>query len=166
MMLALLAFEVTVYRHQELYRLRCNKVPPRSRTLFHDISRHHLDQSVLSCAKYFLNYVFYKFGLEVSGRRHSSERHEKLEGGVGGGDRNGQLTFVCVSDLFPFGSQRDRSADGSLCRRPRLGAHLHPVQAQQEANRFAVAKVLLLPVGALVPPVSLVYWIPACRLQR
>lgn len=85
MMLALLAFEVTVYRHQELYRLRCNKVPPRSRTLFHDISRHHLDQSVLSCAKYFLNYVFYKFGLEVSGRRHSSERHEKLEGGVGGG---------------------------------------------------------------------------------
>uniref|UniRef100_A0A3Q2YRV2 Piezo TM25-28 domain-containing protein n=1 Tax=Hippocampus comes TaxID=109280 RepID=A0A3Q2YRV2_HIPCM len=65
MTLALLAFEVTVYRHQELYRLRCNKVPPRSGTLFRDISRHHLDQSVLSCAKYFLNYVFYKFGLEI-----------------------------------------------------------------------------------------------------
>ncbi|XP_061522396.1 piezo-type mechanosensitive ion channel component 2-like isoform X3 [Phycodurus eques] len=65
MMLALLAFEVTVYRHQELYRLRCNKVPPPTRTLFHDISRRHLDQNVLSCTKYFLNYFFYKFGLEM-----------------------------------------------------------------------------------------------------
>ncbi|XP_041817254.1 piezo-type mechanosensitive ion channel component 2-like isoform X2 [Chelmon rostratus] len=65
MMLALLAFEVTVHRHQELYRLRHNKVPPPTRTLFHDITRCHLDDSVLSCVKYFLNYFFYKFGLET-----------------------------------------------------------------------------------------------------
>ncbi|XP_061661347.1 piezo-type mechanosensitive ion channel component 2-like isoform X2 [Syngnathoides biaculeatus] len=65
MMLALLAFEVTVYRHQELYRLRGNKVPPPTRTLFRDIGRRHLDQNVLSCTKYFVNYFFYKFGLEV-----------------------------------------------------------------------------------------------------
>ncbi|XP_034416405.1 piezo-type mechanosensitive ion channel component 2-like [Cyclopterus lumpus] len=65
MMLALLAFEVTVYRHQELYRLRRNEVPPPTRTLFHDITRCHLDSSVLSCIKYFLNYFFYKFGLET-----------------------------------------------------------------------------------------------------
>ncbi|XP_063768773.1 piezo-type mechanosensitive ion channel component 2-like isoform X2 [Eleginops maclovinus] len=65
MMLALLAFEVTVYRHQELYRLRCNEVPPPTRTLFHDITRRHLDDGVLSCTKYFLNYFFYKFGLET-----------------------------------------------------------------------------------------------------
>ncbi|XP_027137598.1 piezo-type mechanosensitive ion channel component 2 isoform X3 [Larimichthys crocea] len=65
MMLALLAFEVTVYRHQELYRLRRNKVPPTTRTLFHDITRRHLDDSVLNCVKYFLNYFFYKFGLET-----------------------------------------------------------------------------------------------------
>ncbi|KAI3355619.1 hypothetical protein L3Q82_018446, partial [Scortum barcoo] len=65
MMLALLAFEVTVYRHQELYRLHRNEVPPPTRTLFHDITRHHLDDSVLSCIKYFLNYFFYKFGLET-----------------------------------------------------------------------------------------------------
>lgn len=65
MMLALLAFEVTVYRHQELYRLRRNKVPPPTKTLFHDVTRSHLDSSVLSCIKYFLNYFFYKFGLEV-----------------------------------------------------------------------------------------------------
>ncbi|KAJ4923967.1 hypothetical protein JOQ06_028222 [Pogonophryne albipinna] len=65
MMLALLAFEVTVYRHQELYRLHRNEVPPPTRTLFHDITRHHLDDGVLSCTKYFLNYFFYKFGLET-----------------------------------------------------------------------------------------------------
>ncbi|TMS01193.1 Piezo-type mechanosensitive ion channel component 2 [Larimichthys crocea] len=56
---------VTVYRHQELYRLRRNKVPPTTRTLFHDITRRHLDDSVLNCVKYFLNYFFYKFGLET-----------------------------------------------------------------------------------------------------
>uniref|UniRef100_A0A3Q1EK08 Piezo-type mechanosensitive ion channel component 2-like n=1 Tax=Acanthochromis polyacanthus TaxID=80966 RepID=A0A3Q1EK08_9TELE len=65
MMLALLAFEVTVYRHQELYRLRRNKVPPPTRTLFHDITRRHLDDGVMSCVKYFLNYYFYMFGLET-----------------------------------------------------------------------------------------------------
>ncbi|XP_069368065.1 piezo-type mechanosensitive ion channel component 2-like isoform X1 [Paralichthys olivaceus] len=65
MMLALFAFEVTVYRHQELYRLRHKKVPPPTRTLFHDITRRQLDDNVLSCLKYFLNYFFYKFGLET-----------------------------------------------------------------------------------------------------
>ncbi|XP_041824079.1 piezo-type mechanosensitive ion channel component 2-like [Melanotaenia boesemani] len=64
-MLALLAFEVTIYRHQELYRLRHNKVPPPTRTFFHDITRCHLDNCVLSCMKFFLNYFFYKFGLET-----------------------------------------------------------------------------------------------------
>ncbi|KAF7643979.1 hypothetical protein LDENG_00230120 [Lucifuga dentata] len=65
MMLALLAFEVTIYRHQELYRLRGNKTPPPTRTLFHDVTRCHLDDNLLSCSKYFLNYFFYKFGLET-----------------------------------------------------------------------------------------------------
>uniref|UniRef100_A0A3Q3MXJ6 Uncharacterized protein n=1 Tax=Mastacembelus armatus TaxID=205130 RepID=A0A3Q3MXJ6_9TELE len=64
-MLALLAFEVTVYRHQVLYRLRRNNIPPPTRTLFHDITRSHLDDNMLSCIKYFLNYFFYKFGLET-----------------------------------------------------------------------------------------------------
>lgn len=65
MMLALLAFEVTIYRHQKLYRLRHNQLTPPTRTLFHNITRRHLDDGVLSCIKYFLNYFFYKFGLEV-----------------------------------------------------------------------------------------------------
>ncbi|XP_077592655.1 piezo-type mechanosensitive ion channel component 2-like isoform X2 [Stigmatopora nigra] len=64
-LLALLALEVTVSRHQQLYRLRANKVPPPSRTLFHDVARRHLDRDLASCGKYFLNYFFYKFGLET-----------------------------------------------------------------------------------------------------
>ncbi|KAM3860328.1 piezo-type mechanosensitive ion channel component 2-like [Diretmus argenteus] len=64
-MLALLALEVTIYRHQELYRLRGNVVPPPTRSLFNDITRQHLDDGLLNCAKYFVNYFFYKFGLET-----------------------------------------------------------------------------------------------------
>ncbi|XP_059901310.1 piezo-type mechanosensitive ion channel component 2-like isoform X1 [Gadus macrocephalus] len=64
-MLALLAFEVTIYRHQELYRLRSNVPPHPTRTLFHDITRQHLDDGLLNCMKYFANYFFYKFGLET-----------------------------------------------------------------------------------------------------
>ncbi|XP_058619112.1 piezo-type mechanosensitive ion channel component 2 isoform X1 [Onychostoma macrolepis] len=65
LMLAILAFEVTIYRHQEFFRLKNKLSPPPSRTIFHDITRQHLDNSIINCAKYFINYFFYKFGLEV-----------------------------------------------------------------------------------------------------
>ncbi|KAL2097108.1 hypothetical protein ACEWY4_006315 [Coilia grayii] len=65
LMLAILAFEVTIYRHQEYHRLHNNLSPPPSRTIFHDITRQHLDIGIINCAKYFINYSFYKFGLEV-----------------------------------------------------------------------------------------------------
>uniref|UniRef100_A0A673LGM8 Piezo-type mechanosensitive ion channel component 2-like n=1 Tax=Sinocyclocheilus rhinocerous TaxID=307959 RepID=A0A673LGM8_9TELE len=65
LMLAILAFEVTIYRHQEFFRLRNKLSPPPSRTIFHEITRQHLDNSIINCAKYFINYFFYKFGLEV-----------------------------------------------------------------------------------------------------
>ncbi|XP_039701897.1 piezo-type mechanosensitive ion channel component 2 isoform X1 [Pteropus medius] len=65
LMLAILAFEVTVYRHQEYYRGRNNLTPPVSKTIFHDITRLHLDDGLINCAKYFINYFFYKFGLEM-----------------------------------------------------------------------------------------------------
>nr|KAF6358778.1 piezo type mechanosensitive ion channel component 2 [Pipistrellus kuhlii] len=65
LMLAILAFEVTVYRHQEYYRGRNNLMAPVSKTIFHDITRHHLDDGIINCAKYFINYFFYKFGLET-----------------------------------------------------------------------------------------------------
>uniref|UniRef100_A0A8C9RSJ5 Piezo-type mechanosensitive ion channel component 2a, tandem duplicate 2 n=1 Tax=Scleropages formosus TaxID=113540 RepID=A0A8C9RSJ5_SCLFO len=65
LMLALLAFEVTVYRHQQFYRLKSNLTVPVTKTIFHDITRHHLDDGIVNCAKYFINYFFYKFGLET-----------------------------------------------------------------------------------------------------
>ncbi|TRY55216.1 hypothetical protein DNTS_032685 [Danionella cerebrum] len=65
LMLAFLAFEVTIYRHQEFFRLRNKLSPPPSRTIFHDITRQHLDNGIISCAKYFINYFFYKFGVEM-----------------------------------------------------------------------------------------------------
>ncbi|XP_026094030.1 piezo-type mechanosensitive ion channel component 2-like isoform X2 [Carassius auratus] len=65
LMLALLAFEVTIYRHQDFYRMKNNLTPPVTRTIFHNITRQHLDDGILNCAKYFINYFFYKFGLET-----------------------------------------------------------------------------------------------------
>ncbi|XP_058871632.1 piezo-type mechanosensitive ion channel component 2-like isoform X2 [Acipenser ruthenus] len=65
LMLAILAFEITIYRHQEYYRLKNNLTTPATKTIFHDITRHHLDDGIVNCAKYFINYFFYKFGLET-----------------------------------------------------------------------------------------------------
>nr|XP_019964666.1 PREDICTED: piezo-type mechanosensitive ion channel component 2 isoform X3 [Paralichthys olivaceus] len=65
LMLALLAFEVTIYRHQEYFRLRNKLSPPAARIIFHDTTRQHLDIGIISFIKYFINYFFYKFGLET-----------------------------------------------------------------------------------------------------
>ncbi|XP_040910915.1 piezo-type mechanosensitive ion channel component 2 isoform X2 [Toxotes jaculatrix] len=65
LMLALLAFEVTIYRHQEYFRRRNKLSPPAARVIFHDITRQHLDIGIICFAKYFINYFFYKFGLET-----------------------------------------------------------------------------------------------------
>ncbi|XP_047198071.1 piezo-type mechanosensitive ion channel component 2 [Hippoglossus stenolepis] len=65
LMLALLAFEVTIYRHQEYFRLRNKLSPPAARIIFHDTTRQHLDIGIVSFVKYFVNYFFYKFGLET-----------------------------------------------------------------------------------------------------
>uniref|UniRef100_UPI00398F7CE0 piezo-type mechanosensitive ion channel component 2 n=1 Tax=Pristiophorus japonicus TaxID=55135 RepID=UPI00398F7CE0 len=63
--LGLLAFEVTVYRHQQYYRLHNGLKAPLIGTLLDNITRLHLDDGLLNCIKYFINYFFYKFGLEV-----------------------------------------------------------------------------------------------------
>ncbi|XP_021176545.2 piezo-type mechanosensitive ion channel component 2 isoform X3 [Fundulus heteroclitus] len=65
LMLALLAFEVTIYRHQLYFRLRNKLSPPAARIIFHDTTRQHLDIGIVSFVKYFVNYFFYKFGLET-----------------------------------------------------------------------------------------------------
>lgn len=66
-MLLLLVFEAVVYRRQEYYRKQHQLVAPVTETVFEDVSREHLDQGLGSCAKYFVNYFYYKFGLEVGG---------------------------------------------------------------------------------------------------
>ncbi|AWP09441.1 putative piezo-type mechanosensitive ion channel component 2-like [Scophthalmus maximus] len=66
MVLGLLAFEATVHRHQLYFRLHNDlKTLPFS-IIFQGITRQHLDHGVLPCIKYFINFCFYKFGLEIS----------------------------------------------------------------------------------------------------
>ncbi|XP_063049296.1 piezo-type mechanosensitive ion channel component 2 [Engraulis encrasicolus] len=65
LVLGLLVFDVTITRRQLHYRLRSDvKVPPTN-TIFQGVTRQHLDHGLLPCLKYFINYFFYKFGLEV-----------------------------------------------------------------------------------------------------
>ncbi|NXU59967.1 PIEZ1 protein, partial [Turnix velox] len=61
LVLLLLVLEAVVYRRQEYYRKQYQLVAPITETIFEDISREHLDQGLTSCAKYFLNYFYYKF---------------------------------------------------------------------------------------------------------
>lgn len=63
--LLLLVFEAVVYRRQQYHRKRHQLVAPVTDTIFEDISREHLDLGLVSCAKYLINYFYYKFGLEV-----------------------------------------------------------------------------------------------------
>ncbi|XP_018096993.1 piezo-type mechanosensitive ion channel component 1 isoform X2 [Xenopus laevis] len=63
--LLLLVFEAIVYRHQEFYRKRYQLEKPHIQAVFPDVYRQHLDQGLFSCIKYFINYSFYKFGLEI-----------------------------------------------------------------------------------------------------
>uniref|UniRef100_A0A087XPM9 Uncharacterized protein n=1 Tax=Poecilia formosa TaxID=48698 RepID=A0A087XPM9_POEFO len=66
MVLGLLVFEATVHRHQLYFRLRNDLKPPSFSVIFQFITRQHLDHGVLPCVKYFINFGFYKFGLEIS----------------------------------------------------------------------------------------------------
>ncbi|XP_029291030.1 LOW QUALITY PROTEIN: piezo-type mechanosensitive ion channel component 2 [Cottoperca gobio] len=66
LVLGLLVFEATVHRHQLYFRLHNDlKAPPFS-IIFQGITRQHLDHGVLPCIKYYINFCFYKFGLEIS----------------------------------------------------------------------------------------------------
>ncbi|XP_067396336.1 piezo-type mechanosensitive ion channel component 1 [Emydura macquarii macquarii] len=65
LVLTLLVFEAIVYRRQEYYRKQYQLAPPATQTIFEEASREHLDRGLASCAKYFINYFYYKFGLEI-----------------------------------------------------------------------------------------------------
>ena len=64
-MLMLLVFEAMVYRHQAHHYRQLQRSPPQILTIFPQVTRDTLDQGLLPCLKYLLNYSFYKFGLEV-----------------------------------------------------------------------------------------------------
>lgn len=66
--LMLLVFEATVYRHQAHHYRQLQRSPPTIPALFPAATRDTLDQGLIPCFKYLLNYTFYKFGLEVAGR--------------------------------------------------------------------------------------------------
>lgn len=58
-------FEAVVYRRQEHYRRQHQQAPLPAQALCADGTRQRLDQDLFSCLKYFINFFFYKFGLEV-----------------------------------------------------------------------------------------------------
>ncbi|XP_060788684.1 piezo-type mechanosensitive ion channel component 2 [Neoarius graeffei] len=66
LILGLLVFDVTVHRHQVYHYLHLNLKPPLKGTIFNNVTWQHLDHGILPCLKYFCNYFFYKFGLEIS----------------------------------------------------------------------------------------------------
>nr|6LQI_A Chain A, Piezo-type mechanosensitive ion channel component 1 [Mus musculus]6LQI_B Chain B, Piezo-type mechanosensitive ion channel component 1 [Mus musculus]6LQI_C Chain C, Piezo-type mechanosensitive ion channel component 1 [Mus musculus] len=63
--LLLLVFEAVVYRRQEHYRRQHQQAPLPAQAVCADGTRQRLDQDLLSCLKYFINFFFYKFGLEI-----------------------------------------------------------------------------------------------------
>ncbi|XP_074142306.1 piezo-type mechanosensitive ion channel component 1 isoform X2 [Sminthopsis crassicaudata] len=65
LILLLLVFEAIVYRRQEYYRKQYQVALPPAQIVCPEGTRHHLDQGLLSCIKYFINFFFYKFGLEI-----------------------------------------------------------------------------------------------------
>lgn len=58
-------FEAIVYRRQEHHRRQHQLGPLPALAVCADGTRQRLDQDLLSCLKYFVNFFFYKFGLEV-----------------------------------------------------------------------------------------------------
>ncbi|XP_029305438.1 piezo-type mechanosensitive ion channel component 1 isoform X2 [Cottoperca gobio] len=63
--LMLLVFEATVYRHQAHHYRQLQRSPPTITALFPAATRDTLDKGLIPCFKYLLNYTFYKFGLEI-----------------------------------------------------------------------------------------------------
>uniref|UniRef100_A0A3Q1IMX2 Uncharacterized protein n=1 Tax=Anabas testudineus TaxID=64144 RepID=A0A3Q1IMX2_ANATE len=65
LVLMLLVFEATVYRHQTHHYRQLQRSPPTIPALFPAATRDTLDQGLIPYFKYLLNYAFYKFGLEI-----------------------------------------------------------------------------------------------------
>ena len=64
--LVLMAFEAIVHVHQAQYFNRRDRVRPPPGIVFSAITRADADRDLTHCAKFLVNYAFYKFGREVS----------------------------------------------------------------------------------------------------
>ena len=62
----ILAFEAIIYVHQAQYYAPESRTKPKTGIIFREIRRPDADIGLVECAKFFANYCFYKFGLEVS----------------------------------------------------------------------------------------------------
>ncbi|NXF83715.1 PIEZ1 protein, partial [Sclerurus mexicanus] len=59
--LLLLVFEAVVYRRQQYHRVQHQEVAPITETIFENIFHRDVDRDIISSAKYFANYFYYKF---------------------------------------------------------------------------------------------------------
>ena len=116
-MLALLAFEVTIYRHQEYFRVRNKLSPPAAKIIFHEVTRQHLDIGIVCFIKYFVNYFFYKFGLEVQSNISAKKMRWELVCIV---HVTCVYLLVFLSDMPAAGGQRHWAAYGLLRHAPFL----------------------------------------------
>ena len=64
--MVILAFEAVIYVHQAQYYAPESRTKPKTGIIFREIRRPDADVGLVECAKFFANYCFYKFGLEVS----------------------------------------------------------------------------------------------------
>ena len=65
LVLAVLLFESIVRYHQRQYYNHPDTCKPTEGIIFNNIHRPDADVGIVNCLKYFANYAFYKFGLEV-----------------------------------------------------------------------------------------------------
>ncbi|XP_056011934.1 piezo-type mechanosensitive ion channel component 1-like isoform X4 [Ostrea edulis] len=65
LILVVLIFERVIHYKQNRRRLCTGITDIPKGVIFSDINRGNADKNLLSCAKYFANYFFYKFGLEI-----------------------------------------------------------------------------------------------------
>lgn len=139
----LLVFEATVYRHQSHHYSQLQRAPPTIPTLFASATRDTLDQGLVPCFKYLLNYSFYKFGLEVQEPGVTADPAAAVSVATVDGVRE-EPARLCT-DLLPDDGECDWPADELPDDNPRLLAGGHPVEAAASSDRQAVAQLLRLP---------------------
>lgn len=66
LILIVVAFESITRYHQIQHYNKPNVDRPGAGIIFQDVKRPEADKNISSALKYFANYLFYKFGLEVS----------------------------------------------------------------------------------------------------